>query len=220
MFFVCLVFLVGGATSMMTREQHAAILAGRAYGEALGKALGDSHRMQVAATAAAVAAAATATAAERAPARKALASVDPDDVPSTPEEWARCAHQRNDTIKYVMKYADLNGDGFVCLAEIERVKSDLLPWEEKILLLFMQSDHMMKNCAGPNGYISLAEFETRADTCLRNCAAVERFFKYFVNRAVAKRYKGAPVECEPPKKVALSAWAARAAAAAAANQKQ
>jgi len=123
---------------------------------------------------------------------------DPNDVPSTAAEWAACPHQRRDAIQFAQKYADFNHDGYVCRAEIEQLKADLLTFPERLYLFFMDANSIMRNCAGPNGYVSADDFAQRNRTCLRNCAAVERFFTYFANRALKKNYVGARVECEPP----------------------
>jgi len=123
-----------------------------------------------------------------------------NERPATPEEWAACPHSRLEGGLCVMKYADLNNDSYICWEEVVRVKADLLTVVEKIGLFFTQPDDIMRRCAGPDDLISREDFEKYTSTCLRNCEAVERLFKYLCNRAAERNYKGEPVECKvrPP----------------------
>ena len=117
-------------------------------------------------------------------------------TPPSPAEWALCPHQRSDAIECASRYADLNNDSYICWEEVMRLKRDLLTVGEKLVLFFTSPDLIMKHCAGPDDLISRSDFDKYYTTCLRDCGAVERFFKYFCYRAIAQNYKGEPVECK------------------------
>jgi len=119
--------------------------------------------------------------------------------PSTAAEWAACPHQRADGIKYAIKYCDPDKDGLICWEEVAQAKNDLLSTSEKVFLLFAAPELIMKHCAGEDGYISQKDFETRRDTCLRNCESVLNFYEYFVDRAVEKNYHPKPIRCSAKK---------------------
>lgn len=119
--------------------------------------------------------------------------------PSTPAEWAACPHQRNEGIKYAVKYCDPDRDGLICWEEVAQAKNDLLSTTEKVFLLFAAPELIMKHCAGDDGYISQKDFEMRRETCLRNCESVLNFYEYFVDRAVAKNYHPEPIRCSAKK---------------------
>ena len=119
--------------------------------------------------------------------------------PSTPAEWAACPHKREDALRWVIKFCDSDQDGLICWEEVAKAKNELLSTAEKVFLLFAAPELIMKHCAGDDGYISKKDFDTRTDTCLRNCESLLNFYEYFVDKAVAKNYRPKPIKCSAKK---------------------
>ena len=99
---------------------------------------------------------------------------------------AKCAHKRSDAIACAHKYCDLNKDGFIAKDEVEKVRSHVLYWYEKLGAFFKgeSTDVVMERCDfDGDGLISRRDFDRSRATCLRDCDSINDFFKYICNRA-------------------------------------
>lgn len=101
-----------------------------------------------------------------------------------------CPRQRADAVACARRYGDSDGDGMITAAEIDAVIARYLTIPERTLVWLAQklgledTRTVLAHCdADQDGRISQQDFEASADTCLKDCGRVMKFFKFVCERA-------------------------------------
>jgi len=100
-----------------------------------------------------------------------------------------CKHTREEALRCVQLYADLDKDGFVTEDEVQTLRDSSLHFYERALswIAGETTATVMLHCDHDrDGRISAQDFADSYDTCLRDCDGIEHLFTYICDRQHAQ----------------------------------
>jgi hypothetical protein len=122
---------------------------------------------------------------------------DDDSASYVDPSLKHCKYTRESAVKCAQKYADLNGDGLICSAEIEALKAAVLWLPERIWSMLHSASNTMEHCDHDrDGYISEHDFYHSTRTCLATCEGLVDFTERICQRAERDNIRLPEVACE------------------------